>query len=90
LKRASTLEWLREGLGIIAANISKAGWSWGANQPLIQRGEQSGLRTHREDNQRFVVHADEKLTAFLELERVIRAAANCVDNLTRLFKTGRR
>jgi hypothetical protein len=60
LKRASTLEWLREGLGIIAANISKAGWSWGANQPLIQRGEQSGLRTHREDNQRFVVHADGK------------------------------
>jgi hypothetical protein len=40
-------------------------------QPLIQRGEQSGLRTHRDDNQRFVVHADEKLTAFLELERVV-------------------
>jgi len=26
---------------------------------------------HRGDGQRFVVHADEKLTAFLELERVI-------------------
>jgi hypothetical protein len=25
---------------------------------------------HRGDGQRFVVHADEKLTAFLELERV--------------------
>jgi hypothetical protein len=26
---------------------------------------------HRGDGQRFVVHADEKLTAFLELERAI-------------------
>ena len=29
---------------------------------------------HRGDGKRFVVHADEKLTAFLELESVIRAA----------------
>jgi hypothetical protein len=27
---------------------------------------------HRDDEKRFVVRADEKLTAFLELERVIR------------------
>jgi hypothetical protein len=27
---------------------------------------------HRDDGKRFVVRADEKLTAFLELERVIR------------------
>jgi len=27
----------------------------------------------RDDNQRFVVRADEKLTAFLELESVIRS-----------------
>ena len=27
---------------------------------------------HRGDGQRFVVHADEKLTAFLELKRVTR------------------
>ena len=25
---------------------------------------------HRDDGKRFVVHADEKLTAFLELERI--------------------
>ncbi len=29
---------------------------------------------HRGDGKRFVVHADELLTAFLELESVIRAA----------------
>jgi hypothetical protein len=46
-----------------------------AYQPLIQRGEQSGLRTHRDDNQRFVVHADEKLTAFLEIQRAIHQFA---------------
>jgi hypothetical protein len=27
---------------------------------------------HRDDGKRFVVHAEEKLTAFLELERVTR------------------
>jgi hypothetical protein len=27
---------------------------------------------HGDDDQRFVVHADEKLTAFLELEKVTR------------------
>ena len=29
---------------------------------------------HRDDGKRFVVRADEKLTAFLELEAAIRAA----------------
>jgi hypothetical protein len=28
---------------------------------------------HRDDGKRFVVHGDEKLTAFLELEATIRA-----------------
>ena len=28
---------------------------------------------HRDDGKRFVVHADEKLTAFLELERATRS-----------------
>ena len=35
-------------------------------------------RRHRDDGKRFVVHADEKLTAFLGLELVIRLAANCL------------
>jgi hypothetical protein len=30
---------------------------------------------HRDDGKRFVVHADEKLTAFLELESAIRASS---------------
>jgi hypothetical protein len=31
---------------------------------------------HRDDGKRFVVHADEKLTAFLELESAIRSTAS--------------
>jgi hypothetical protein len=29
---------------------------------------------HRDNGKRFVVHADEKLTAFVELESAVRAA----------------
>ena len=45
---------------------------------------------HRDDGKRFVVRADEKLTAFVELESAIRLAANWLDNLTRFFQTRRR
>jgi hypothetical protein len=34
------------------------------------------LMGHRDDGKRFVVRADEKLTAFLELERVTLAAVS--------------
>jgi hypothetical protein len=30
---------------IIADNLKKTGWSWAGCQPLIPRGEQSGLLT---------------------------------------------
>jgi len=32
---------------------------------------------HRDDGKRFVVRADEKLTAFVELESAIRTCGNC-------------
>ena len=34
---------------------------------------------HRDDEKRFVVRADEKATAFLELETATRALQNCLD-----------
>jgi hypothetical protein len=41
------------------------------SQPWIPKGERSGFAdAHRDDGKRFVVHADEKLTAFVELERI--------------------
>jgi len=42
---------------------------------------------HRDDGKRFVVRADEKLTAFLELEAGICVAAICLDASTKFFKS---
>jgi len=59
---------------IIADNLSKAGWSRGgvsavdANERTIWIAD-----ADRGDGKRFVVQADEILTAFLELETAIRA-----------------
>jgi len=38
------------------------------------------------DGQRFIVRADEKLSAFLELESAIRVAVFCLDKLARFFQ----
>jgi hypothetical protein len=61
---------------IIADNLSNAGWSLGYVSAI-----DSNVRTifiadaHRGDGKRFVVRADEKLTAFLELESAVRAVS---------------
>jgi hypothetical protein len=58
---------------IIADNLSKAGWSWGCVSAIDSNGQTIWIAdAHRDDGKRFVVHADEKLTAFLELETAIR------------------
>jgi hypothetical protein len=41
---------------------------------LIPTGERSGLRGAHRDGKRFIVRADELLTAFIELESAIPAA----------------
>ena len=56
---------------IIADNLSKAGWSWGCVSAIDSNGRTIWIAdAHRDNGKRFVVRADEKLTAFLELERV--------------------
>jgi hypothetical protein len=43
---------------------------WAGSQPLILRAKRSGLLTHiAADGRRFIVRADGKLSAFVELER---------------------
>jgi hypothetical protein len=60
----------------VADNLSKAGWSWGCVSAVDSQGRTICIvDAHRDDGKRFVLHADEKLTAFLELDRVWRAAA---------------
>ena len=59
---------------IIADNLSKAGWSWGCVSALDLAGRTIWIAdAHRDDGKCFVAFADEKLTAFLELESAIWA-----------------
>jgi hypothetical protein len=56
----------------IADNLSKAGWSWGYVSALDRQGRTIWIAdAHRDDGKRFIVRADELLTAFLELERAV-------------------
>ena len=63
---------------IIADNLSKAGWSWGGVSTLDLEGRTMWIAdAHRDDGNRSIVRADEKLSAFLELERAV-----CIGLLT--------
>ena len=58
---------------IIADNLSKAGWSWGCVSAIDSEGRTIWIAdTHRDDGKRFIVRADELLTAFVELKSAIR------------------
>src|SRR5437867_5282385 len=58
---------------IIADNLSKAGWSWGCVSAIDSEGRTIWIAdAHRCDGKRYVVRADEKLTAFIELESATR------------------
>jgi hypothetical protein len=53
---------------LVADKLSKAGWSWGCVAAVTSKGRIIWVAdAHRDDGERFVVHADEKLTASLEL-----------------------
>jgi len=59
---------------IIADNLSKAGWSWGCVSALDAQGRTIWITdAHRDDGRRFIVRADEKLTAFLQLDSALRS-----------------
>ena len=50
----------REVLGIIADNLSKAGWSWGRVSAIDSKGRTIWIAAaHGDDGKRFVVHANE-------------------------------
>jgi hypothetical protein len=51
---------------IIADNLSKAGWSWGCVATVDSRSRAIFVAdAHRDENQRFIARADDKLTAFV-------------------------
>jgi GAF domain-containing protein len=58
---------------LIADKLSKAGWSLGWVSAVDSEGRTIFVAdAHRDDRKRFIVTADEKLRAFLELQRVKR------------------
>ena len=58
---------------IIADNLKKRGWSYGYVSAVDSQGRTIWIAdAHRDDRQRFVVRAAQKLTAFVELEAAIR------------------
>jgi len=64
------------------STIPKAGWSLGRVSVVDSRGRTIWIAdANRGDGQRFVVHADEKLTEFMELESAIRGLPRENQNL---------
>src|SRR6266542_4717962 len=53
---------------IVAGNLKKPGWSLGYVSTLDASGRTIWIADAHRDGKRFVVRADEKLTAFMELE----------------------
>ena len=60
---------------IVTDKLSKAGWSWGCVSAYSSGRTIWIVDAHRDDGKRLVVRADEKLMAFLELERVTRQSS---------------
>ena len=56
---------------IIADNLGKAGWTWGCVSTVDSTERIIFVAdAHRDNGKRFIVNADERLTVFLELERI--------------------
>ena len=60
---------------IIADNLSKAGWSWGIVSAIDCEGRTIWIVDAHGYGKRFVVRADEMLTAFVELQTAIHEFA---------------
>ena len=56
---------------IIANTLSKAGWSWGCVSAIDSNGRTIWIVYTHGYGKRFIVRAEEILTAFLETERAI-------------------
>jgi len=57
---------------IIADRLSAAGWSWGWVSALDLQGRTIWIVDAHGYGKRFILHAYEKLTAFIELEAASR------------------
>jgi hypothetical protein len=60
---------------IIADNLTRDGWTWGYCSYFVKGRKKYMVDARREGYGRFIIHADDILTAFDELETQCRAAA---------------
>jgi len=68
---------------IIADNLSKTGWSCGCVSAIDREGRIIWIAdAHRDDGRRFIVRADEMLSAFLELERQVLTVTFYLESLS--------
>src|SRR6266496_313681 len=73
-KVSAQLETSKPAPQLVNNNLSKAGWSWGYVSAVNAGGRTIFVAdAHRDGGKRFVVRADEKLSAFMELESAICA-----------------
>jgi len=54
-----------------SAIVSVACWSWGYCSAVTRDGWRWIVDAHKNDGKRYIVHSDELLSAFLELERTL-------------------
>src|SRR5438093_2182108 len=73
-KVSAQLETSKPAPQLVNNNLSKAGWRWGCVSAVNAGGRTIFVaNAHRDGGKRFVVRADEKLSAFMELESAICA-----------------
>jgi hypothetical protein len=75
---------------IIADNLKKAGWSYGYVSAVDSEGRTIWIVDAHRDGKRFIVRADEILTAFLELESAIQSRLIWIDKRTASCEAPRR
>jgi hypothetical protein len=63
---------------VVADNLKKAGWSLGWVSAVDSQGRTTWIVDAHRDGKRFIVRADEKLSAFVELESAICACGELV------------
>jgi hypothetical protein len=62
---------------MLIPTTAEAGWSWDCVATVDYQDRTIWIAdAHRGDGRRLIVQADEKLTAFLELESAMRAATS--------------
>jgi len=78
VRRLKTSELLRvkRCWKIISEKLRKAGWSCRSVATVDSKGRAIWVVAADREGKRFIVHSDEKLTAFLELQAAVFSALN--------------